>query len=212
MTVIKAVEQSGTLSRRNFIALAGGSAAAASLLTACGSDSADAAEETAKFGDGDVGILNYALTLEYLEAAFYAAAFNSNLLTGRAASELGEFGQEEEEHASALIKEIEKLDGDPAPKPETSFPLETEAGVLELADELENLGAAAYLGQLPNIESDSALATVLSIHSVEGRHAAVLNLLQKEPVSPDGAFAKPATVKAVLKAVEPYMKSGGEEL
>lgn len=194
----------GAVSRRKFMALAGGSAAAAAFMAACGSDSS-AAGETSQFGDGDVGILNYALTLEYLQAAFYADAVKSGLFPGNVKRGLARFGEEEEEHAFSLIKAIERLDGEPGAKPETKFSLETEKGTLETASTLENIGAAAYLGQLPHIESNSVLATVLSIHSVEGRHASTIETLLGNPITPDGAFAKPASVNAVLKTVAPYM-------
>lgn len=204
--------EENSLSRRKFVALAGGSVAAASILAACGSDSSAAEDgETAKFGEGDVGILNYALTLEYLEAAFYAELIKSSLFTPAARKALGKFGEEEEEHVTALTKAVEKLGGEPAAKPKTKFSLNTETGTLELASKLENTGAAAYLGQLPNIESNSVLGTVLSIHSVEGRHAAaILDLLGKN-TTPDGAFAKPAKVKDVLKEVEPFIVSGANK-
>ena len=77
--------------------------------------------------------------------------------------------------------------------------------MLELAGTVENLGAAAYLGQAANIESPEVLATALAIHSVEGRHAAALNTLLGESITPDGAFAKPADVPTVLKSVEPFI-------
>ncbi len=77
--------------------------------------------------------------------------------------------------------------------------------MLELAATVENLGAAAYLGQAANIQSPEVLASALAIHSVEGRHAAVLNTLLGESITPDGAFAKPADVKTVLKSVEPFL-------
>jgi hypothetical protein len=196
----------GSLSRRKFLATAGASAAGATLLAACGSNGG-AASETAKFGDGDVGILNFLLTLEHLQAAFYADLVESTFLTAAARQALGKFGKEEEEHIAVLTKTVNKLGGDPAPKPKADFSLKTDSGTLELASTLENIGAAAYLGQLPNIESDSVLKTVLTIHSVEGRHAAAMNRLDGQPVTPDGAFAKPATVTAVLKAVGPFMAS-----
>jgi rubrerythrin len=69
---------------------------------------------------------------------------------------------------------------------------------------VENLSAAAYLAQISRIEDASALATVLSIHSVEGRHAATVNTFLGRAAAPDGAFAKPAAADAVLTAVKPY--------
>ncbi len=201
-----------SISRRGFLTVAGGSLAGGALLSACG-DSGDASEgsdETAQFGDGDVGILNYALTLEHLQATFYAELGKSGLFTAGAREALGKFGEEEDEHIAKLTKEVEKLEGEPAKKPETSFSLESDSEALEAASTLENVGAAAYLGQLPHIEDGGVLKTVLSIHSVEGRHAAAINQLLKEPTTPDGAFAKPAAVGDVLKALEPFMGGGGK--
>ncbi len=206
------------VSRRKFMALTGGSAAAAAFLAACGSDSDTSTttttsakpaggEETAQFGKGDVGILNYALTLEYLETAFYADVVKSGLFKGGDLATIKKFGEEEAEHVSALTAAVKQLGGKPAPEPKTEFPLESAKSVLELAGTVENLGAAAYLGQAANIKSPEVLASALAIHSVEGRHAAALNTLLGLPITPDGAFAKPATAKVVLKSVEPFIVS-----
>jgi rubrerythrin len=188
------------VTRRHFIALAGGSVAAASFLAG-----GDTVAKMSDFGSGDIGILNYALTLEHLEASFYAAFGESGLMPAKARATLEKFGAEEEEHVAKLTEEVKKLGGKPAPAPETDFSLEDEKGALELASTLENLGAAAYLGQVPRIKSDTVLGTVLSIHSVEGRHAAAVNELLGKTPTPDGAFAKPATSSTVLTAVAPYM-------
>jgi Ferritin-like domain len=206
------------VSRRKFIALGGGSAAAAFLI-ACGSDdssttttsaskmaSSDAVIEE-KFGKGDVGILNYALTLEYLESAFYADVVKSGLFKGSDLATIRKFGSEEAEHVTALTGFVKKLGGKPAPKPKTEFPLKNAKSVLELAGTVENLGAAAYLGQAANIKGPEVLAAALSIHSVEGRHAAALNTLLGESVTPDGAFAVPVGAPDVLKSVEPFIVS-----
>jgi rubrerythrin len=204
------------VSRRRFMALTGGSAAAAAFLAACGSggDSTtttstapSGGSETAQFGKGDIGILNYALTLEYLETAFYADVVKSGLFKGADLETIRKFGEEEAEHVSALTAAVKQLGGKPAPEPKTEFPLKSAKSVLELAGTVENLGAAAYLGQAGNIKSPEVLASALAIHSVEGRHAAALNTLLGLPITPDGAFAKPATAKVVLKSVEPFIVS-----
>ena len=160
-----------------------------------------------EFGKGDVGILNYALTLEYLETAFYADVAKSGLFEGSDLATIRKFGKEEAEHVTALTAFVKKLGGKPAPRPKTEFPLKSAKSVLELAGTVENLGANAYLAEAAKIESPEVLAAALSIHSVEGRHAAALNTLLGESITPDGAFAVPAEAPEVLKSVEPFIVS-----
>jgi rubrerythrin len=161
--------------------------------------------ETEQFGKGDIGILNYALTLEYLETAFYEEVVKSGLFKGEELAVLKKFGSEEAQHVSALHSTVKKLGGKPAAKPKAEFPLESAKKVAELAGTVENLGAAAYLGQAANIKSPEVLAAALSIHSVEARHAATLNTLLGMSITPNGAFAEPADVATVLKSVEPFI-------
>ena len=206
-------------SRKRFLRQAGGGGVAASLalfIAACGGDdssssskpkstaTAMAASGTEQFGKGDLGIANYALTLEYLETQFYNDAAESGMLKGKVLDLAKGFGAEEQEHVDALLALIKKAGGKPAAKPMAKFPLESEKAILELAATVENLGAAAYLGQAGNIQDKEILAAALAIHSVEGRHAAVLNLATNAKPAP-GAFAKPATAAEVLKSVKPFL-------
>jgi rubrerythrin len=203
-----------THTRRKFLVVGGGSAAAAAFLAACGDDSdtttsammpQGGTSETEQFGKGDIGILNYALTLEYLEAAFYADVVKSGLFKGADLATIRKFSEEEAEHVTALTAAVKQLGGKPAPEPKSEFPLDSAKSVLELAGTVENIGAAAYLGQATNIKGPEVLASALAIHSVEGRHAAALNTLLGKSITPDGAFAKPANAKTVLKSVEPFI-------
>jgi hypothetical protein len=206
-------------SRRKFMLLSGGTSAAALALAACGDDeestSTTSTEESAgggedvlaeMFGEGDLGIVNYALTLEYLEAAFYEDVAKSGLFKGSDLALIEEFGENENEHVAALEATAKKL-GEPAAKPETKFDLADAESVLKTAAEVENLGAAAYLGQAAAIEDRGVLEAALSIHSVEGRHAAALNSLLGQTITPDGPFATPATAEEVLPEVQPFLVS-----
>jgi rubrerythrin len=205
-------------SRKKFLKMVGGTGGAAAFsifLAACGSKKntntgAGAGRTTTSArmqAGGDVGIVNYALTLEHLETDFYRKVMAANLFKGKQADLLKRFGAQEAEHVMALTATVKKLGGTPATAPRTKFPLSSAASVAKLAATVENLGAAAYLGQAPNIQSKEILAAALSIHTVEARHAAVLNTLIKQPVTPQGAFAKPASMEKVLAAVKPFIVS-----
>jgi hypothetical protein len=205
-------------SRRAFLRTAGltGAAGATALfLAACGDDesatttSASTPTTTSggSGGQGDLAILNYALTLEFLEAAFYAAGADADLFKGKELDLVKRFGATEQAHVDALTATIGKLGGTPVAAPKTRFPLDSRSEVLKLAATVENLGAAAYLGKAPEIQSEEVLAAALSIHSVEARHAAALNVLLGRQATPDGAFAVPADEATVLAAVKPFIVS-----
>jgi Ferritin-like domain len=159
---------------------------------------------TAAASSGDLAIVNYALTLEYLESQFYAKVISSGLFKGTVLSVIKTFGAEENQHVAALKKVAMSL-GKPAAMPTGKFPIKSAAQVATLAATVENLGAAAYLGQAPLIKSKEILAAALAIHTIEARHAATLNLLTKKDPTPNGAFAKPATMQQVLAAVKPFI-------
>ncbi len=181
---------------------ASSSAAPSSSSSAAASPSSSSS--TAAAASGDLAIVNYALTLEYLETQFYAKVGKSGLFKGKTLSVLKVFGAEEAEHVAALHKVAMSL-GTPAAEPKGKFPLTSAASVAKLAGAVENLGAAAYLGQAGNIQSKEILAAALAIHSIEARHAATLNLLLKTDPTPDGAFAKPMTMAQVLAVVKPFI-------
>ena len=192
-----------------FIAACGSSSSSSSSssgVSSAGSSSAAAgtASMSSSAPSGDLSIVNYALTLEYLESQFYAKVIKSGLFSGKNLSIIKTFGAEEAQHVVALHKVAMSL-GTPAAVPVGKFPIHSAAQVTMLASVVENLGAAAYLGQAPNIQSKEILAAALAIHSVEARHAATLNLVLKKSPTPDGAFAKPADMATVLAAVKPFI-------
>jgi hypothetical protein len=201
-----------SVSRRRFFAVSGGGGAAAALLAACGSSDDTSSSTTtttsdtsSQFGEGDLGIVNYALTLEYLETAFYTDVAKSGLFKGDQLALIKGIQETEQQHVDALTATAKKLGGPVADAPKAEFPLDDAMSVLKLAATVENLGAAAYLGQAANIEDPDILAAALSIHSVEGRHAAALNVLTGESPTPDGAFAQGADMQTVLDAVQPFL-------
>jgi hypothetical protein len=180
------------------------SSAQAAAPSSSGTGSMSTATGSAAASTGDLAIVNYALTLEYLESEFYKKVIASGLFKGAVLSTIKTFGEEEAEHVVALKGVAMKL-GKPAPKPTGKFPVKSATQVAMLAATVENLGAAAYLGQAPLIQSKEILAAALSIHSIEARHAATLNLLIKKTPTPNGAFAEPATMQQVLAAVKPFI-------
>ncbi len=178
---------------------ASSAAAGASSATTSSSMSSSAASDS-----GDLAIVNYALTLEYLESQFYDKVIKSGLFHGKALSVLKTFGAEEADHVQALKTVAGQL-GTAAAEPTGTFPIHNAAQVTALAATVENLGASAYLGQAAKIKSKEILAAALSIHTIEARHAATLNLLLKKSPTPDGAFAKPMSMAQVLAVVKPFI-------
>ena len=143
--------------------------------------------------------------LEYLESEFYRQVVASKRLGGKTAATIQRFGAQEAQHVAALEALVRKLGGKLPAKPTPSFQLTTPNFILQTASSLEYTGAAAYLGQAGRIQSKEVLAAALSIHTVEARHDAALNLMLGKDVSPDGAFAKPQFVADVLQTVRPFM-------
>jgi Ferritin-like domain len=148
----------------------------------------------------DVAILNYALTLEYLESSFYTEAVSSGALSGKTLAFAKVVRGHEDAHVAALKK---ALGGSAVAKPMFDFKGTTEDQTTfqKTSMALENLGVAAYKGQAANIDSNTYLDAALAIHSVEAHHAAwIMEILGVTPAPV--AFDKPKTMAQVLAAVK----------
>ena len=153
---------------------------------------------------GDVDILNFALTLEYLEAKFYEEAKSRAKASGELKSLVDLLASDEQQHVEALTATIKKLGGKPVAEPKFDFEYNDTAGFLKLAQTFEDTGVSAYNGAAPMIESKEVLAAAGGIVQVEARHAAAIRLQNKEEPAP-AAFDSPLDEKQVLKAVEPFI-------
>jgi hypothetical protein len=153
----------------------------------------------------DVDILNFALTLEYLETAFYKQKGPTVGLTGEAKALVSMFGDQEDQHVMALTSAVKGAGGTPASMPKFDFPVDNQASFLRLAYTLENVGVGAYNGAGPSLHDPAHLAAAGSIVQVEARHAAAIAILVKKPITPTGAFDRPLTKSKVLAKAGPLI-------
>jgi ferritin-like protein len=191
----ESAERAGVITRRAFLAGAAGGSIG---LLALAAERVGA--QSGGPGPSDVAILNYALVLEYLQAAFYTEAQRMKALRGRAAEAAGVVGAVERAHVKAFLDVL----GDKAvSRPSFDFQGTTEDqnAFLKTAVAFEDLAVAAYKGQAPRIKVRSALAAALAIHSVEARHAAWMRyLFGVEPAS--RAFDEPRSRQQILRVVD----------
>ncbi|MEA2430624.1 MAG: hypothetical protein QOI19_1097 [Thermoleophilaceae bacterium] len=159
----------------------------------------------AQSGAGDIEIVNFALTLEYLEAAFYKEGLAKAGLSGQAKKLAKEIGDHENQHVAALTSTVKQLGGKPAAVPMVTFPFKDQASFLKLAQVFEDTGVSAYNGAAPMIKSKEVLGAAGSIVQVEARHAAAIRLLNGANPSP-AAFDPTLSKNQVLKAVKPFIK------
>ena len=162
----------------------------------------------AQTGSSDVDILNFALTLEYLESAFYEQGLKTAKLGSEQKSVAQEIGSNEKDHIDSLMGAISDQGGTPVAAPTVDFgnAVKSQSGFLKLAQTFEDTGVSAYNGAGPMVKSKELLAVAGSIAQVEARHAARIRLLNGESPAPD-AFDHPLEMDEVLKAVQPFVKS-----
>ena len=160
--------------------------------------------------DGD--ILNFALTLEYLEATFYERGNATNAITdSRERDIFATIQKDEEAHVQALTDTLNKLGVAPVAKPTITFPAATFAtreSYLKLAMVFENTGVGAYLGQAGSITNKEILQAAAGIFGIEARHAALIGVISG--ATPEGGVYRGATETAipkgdVLAAVMPFL-------
>lgn len=199
------------LSRRSLMrssALAGGGLVVISILGASGvaaqGEASPAASPVAEpVFSSDVDVLNFALTLEHLETAFYRdglAAIGAAGITVLGFQQgvfdrLGEIAAHEAAHVETLTSVITQLGGEPVAEATYDFGYTDAAGFVATAQVLEDIGVSAYNGAAPALQqSPDLLTAALTIHGVEARHASYLALLNGAVPFPD--------------AVNPYLTPG----
>ncbi len=175
------------LTRAGFIVAAAATVAGFSLTM---SDDAQAA-----IPPSDVDVLNYALVLEYLQAAFYSEAERAKALTGRTAEAARVVGAVERAHVNAFR---DLLGNKAVGRPHFDFQgvTETNRAFLKTAVAFEDLAVAAYKGQARRIRSKSVLTSALGIHTVEARHAAWMRYLNGNTPAAD-AFDLPRSRRKI---------------
>ena len=160
-----------------------------------------------------IDVLNYALTLEHLEATFYregvaaydAAAYEALGFQAGVRDRIALIGEQEAEHVAFLTAGISAAGGTPVAEGVYEFGYTDLASFLATAAVIEGVGVSAYQGAAPYlIDNDDLLTAALTIHGVEARHAAYLNLIEGVSPFPD-AVNPTLTPDEVLAIAGPFI-------
>jgi len=151
--------------------------------------------------DSITEVLNYALTLEYLEAEFYAtAAAKAGLVpSGAPAGAIATIRDHEAAHVTFLKTAITASGGTPVSKPTFDFSAGNGSGngplkdvfsdyklFLAVAQTFEDTGVRAYKGRAGELMSNNEVLTAaLQIHSVEARHASHIRSMRRSVLAND---------------------------
>lgn len=165
---------------------------------------------TAQDFASDVEVLNYALTLEHLEAAFYEMVGDFDFGMDPYGNSINEYltviGEHEAAHVATLTDVVTQLGGEPVARAQYDFGVTDAHSFLMTAATLENVGVAAYDGAGASLQSPDLLTAAGSIVAVEARHAAYLNLVTGMSPFP-AAFETPMTPTEVLDAAGGFIVS-----
>lgn len=206
-------------SRREFLRRSAAVGGGALALSVAGSNAA-LAHDAESDDVSDVDVLNYALTLEHLEYAFYRDGlkkFDEEALTG--SETLGAFGDaitqdvhtnfadirdHEKAHVDTLTKVITDLGGEPVEEDNYDFGVSNADEFIAVAAVLENTGVSAYDGAIHLIGNADLLTAGATIATVEARHASYLNVLNGEDPFP-AAFDETKTMEEVIDAASQFI-------
>lgn len=165
--------------------------------------------------EGPADVLNYALTLEHLETAFYrdgleqfsADQFTEAGYSSVVADYFAMIRDHEAAHVETLASVITDLGGEPVQEAEYDFGYSDVVGFVGVGQALETTGVSAYQGAAQFlIDNDELLTAALTIHAVEARHSSYLNGLAGISPFPDAVEA-PLSPDEVLGIAGPFIVS-----
>ncbi|KAH9988965.1 rds1p-like stress response protein [Xylariaceae sp. FL0662B] len=175
----------------------------------------------AALGLADVDILQFALTLEWLEATFYQQGFaqfgdDQFVALGLNEAQLADLkgvGTSEQTHVQLLQSSIAQAGVQPVQPCQYNFGFTDAAGMVATAAILESVGVSAYLGAAPLVSDTSILSTAGSILTIEARHQSFIRIASGVAASPS-PFDTPLGPRAVFSLAAPFIQScpGGSNL
>jgi rubrerythrin len=165
-----------------------------------------------------VDVLNFALTLEYLESSFYTTGLSAGIVPASDMAVISQISKHETSHVATLKAAISASGGTPVMEPTFDFTaggtfpdVFTNYGTfLTLANAFEDTGVRAYKGQAPNLLGTDLLTAALDIHSVEARHASEIRRIRGQKGWISGNMT--AGVPAAVYAGEDNVTQGGVDV